>query len=63
MIKNAEFSGYYFYMKMKIKGNIQICISVPLRFSKLKKVINNCHIVVIKNIETAIELFQCNASQ
>ena len=29
-IKNAEFSGYYFYMKLNIWGHFQICISVPL---------------------------------
>ena len=29
-IENAEFSGYYFYMKTNIKGDFQICISVPL---------------------------------
>ena len=31
MIKNAEFSGNYFYMKMNKKGDFQICISVPLK--------------------------------
>ena len=29
--RNAEFSGDYFYMKMNIKGDFQICISVPLK--------------------------------
>ena len=29
-IKNAKFSGYYFYMNLNIQRNIQICISVPL---------------------------------
>ena len=29
-IKNAKFSGYYFYMNLNIKRNFQICISVPL---------------------------------
>ena len=29
-IKNAEFSGYCFYINMNIKGDFQICISVPL---------------------------------
>ena len=28
--KVAKFSGYYFCMKTNIKGNFQICISVPL---------------------------------
>ena len=28
-----EFSGYYFYMKTSIKGDFQICISVPLKNS------------------------------
>ena len=28
-IKNAIFSGYYFYMNTRIKGDFQICISVP----------------------------------
>ena len=31
MIKNAEFSGYYFYMSTSIQGDFQICISVPLK--------------------------------
>ena len=31
-IKNAKFSGYYFYMNLSIWRNFQICISVPLRF-------------------------------
>ena len=30
-IKDAEFSGYYFYMNTKMQGDFQICISVPLR--------------------------------
>ena len=30
MIKNAKFSGYYFYMNLNIWGNFQICFSVPL---------------------------------
>ena len=29
-IKNAKFSGYYFYMNLNIQRNFQICISVPL---------------------------------
>ena len=29
-IKNAKFSGYCFYMNPNIRGNFQICISVPL---------------------------------
>ena len=29
-IKNVKFSDYYFYMNTNIKGNFQICISVPL---------------------------------
>ena len=28
--KNANFSGYYFYIKLNILGDFQICISVPL---------------------------------
>ena len=31
-IKNAKFSGYYFYMSTKIERNFQICISVPSSF-------------------------------
>ena len=27
-----EILGYYFYMKMDIRGDFQICISVPLSF-------------------------------
>ena len=30
-IKNAEFSGCYFYMNLNIQGDFQISISVPLR--------------------------------
>ena len=30
MTKNVEFSGYYFYMKMTIKEDFQICSSVTL---------------------------------
>ena len=30
-IKNAKFSGKYYYMNTKIQGDFQICISVPLR--------------------------------
>ena len=29
-IKNAQFSGYYFYINTNIKGDFKICISVPL---------------------------------
>ena len=36
MIKNATFSGYYFYMNSNIWWDFQICISVPLTFSKNK---------------------------
>ena len=37
MIKNAKFSGHYFYMNLNIKGDFQICISVPLRILAGKK--------------------------
>ena len=30
-IKNAELSGYYFWTNLNIWGNVQICISVPLK--------------------------------
>ena len=33
-IKNAKFSGCYFYMNTNIYGDFQICISVPLTNSK-----------------------------
>ena len=36
-IKNAKFSGYHFYMNLNIKGDFQICISVPLSI-----LINSC---------------------
>ena len=29
-IQNTKFSGYHFYMNTNIKGDFQICISVPL---------------------------------
>ena len=28
-IKNAKFSGYYFYINANLQGDFQICISVP----------------------------------
>ena len=31
MIKNAKFSGYYFYMNTNIQRYFQICISLPLK--------------------------------
>ena len=36
VIKNAKFSGYYFYINANIWRDFQICIKVPLK-SKLKK--------------------------
>ena len=30
-VKNAKFSGQYFYMNNNIQGDFQICINVPLR--------------------------------
>ena len=30
-IRNAKFSGYYFYINLNILGEIQICISAPLK--------------------------------
>ena len=32
-IKNAKFSGCCIYMNTNIKGNFQVCISVPSRFA------------------------------
>ena len=29
-MKNAKFSGYYFYMNLNIWGDFQIWVSVPL---------------------------------
>ena len=37
MIKNAKFSGYCFHMKTNIKGDSQICISVPLKMSQISQ--------------------------
>ena len=34
-IKNAKFSGYYFYMNFNTWEDFQICISIPLMFLKL----------------------------
>ena len=31
-IKNAKFSGYYFYINTNIEVDFQICISIPLSF-------------------------------
>ena len=33
-IKNAKFSGYYFYMNTNKYRDFQICISLPLRHTK-----------------------------
>ena len=30
-IKNAKFSECYFYINLNVRGDFQICISVPLR--------------------------------
>ena len=35
-MKNAKFSGYHFCMNQNIKGDFQICISVPLNVFKYK---------------------------
>ena len=32
MIKNANFSGYYFYVNKNIWRDFQICVTVPIRF-------------------------------
>ena len=34
-IKNAKFSGFYFYMNFNIWEDFQICIGIPLMFLKL----------------------------
>ena len=36
-MRNATFSGYYFYMNTNIQGDFQICISVSLTFVVRKK--------------------------
>ena len=36
MIKNAKFSGYYFYMNTSLQGDFQICLSVPLKVALLQ---------------------------
>ena len=33
-IKNAKFSGYYFYINLNTYGDFQFCISVPLKFER-----------------------------
>ena len=35
MIKNAKFSGCYFYIDLNILGDFQICIRVPLTADEL----------------------------
>ena len=35
-IKNEKFSGYCFYMSTNLKGDFQICISVPLNLALIK---------------------------
>ena len=45
-IRNAKFSGYYFYINLNIWGDFQICFGVPLKrdFSSSKTIHfnNNC---------------------
>ena len=36
-IKNAKFSGHYFYMNLNIYGDFQICISVPNYFGMITR--------------------------
>ena len=45
-IKNANFSGYCFYMNLNIKWNFQTYISVPLNIIK-------AHILNIKDFSSA----------
>ena len=42
MIKNGNFSGYYFYMNLNIWGDFQIYISVPLIISDSVCIFFNC---------------------
>ena len=41
MMKNAKFSGYYFYVNLNIEGDFQICISVLLNKSSETLLISN----------------------
>ena len=54
MIKNAEFSGYYFQTNLNKWGDFQICISVPLRkrsdFKYILQLLNIC--LAFKFIQT-----------
>ena len=52
-IKNANLSGYYFYMNMNMWGDFQICISVPLMVI-LKFVYTNKEKVDIRFHSTAL---------
>ena len=45
--KNAKFSGSYFYMKTRIKGDFQICISVPLT-GNINLTSNYIHRIIFK---------------
>ena len=40
-IRNAKFSGYYFYMNTNIKRDFQICFSVPLGLARVKALDQN----------------------
>ena len=45
-IKNAKFSGCSFYMKTNIKGDFQICISVPLKVNNFISVDFQTHVTI-----------------
>ena len=47
-IKNAKFSGFYFYMNLNIWEDFQICISVPLRRFLVKLEKPTCFAALIK---------------
>ena len=47
MIKNAEFSGYYFYMKMNIKRDVQSCFKTAF---SLLDIICALHIITRENL-------------
>ena len=60
-IKNAKFSGYYFYMKWNIQKEFQVCISVPL-MKPLKKNSHGHFLTAVKAFKTQRELHHCLAA-
>ena len=63
LIKNAKFSGYYFYMYTNIKEGFQICISVPLiTFFSFPNILDPVNNFVPKVLMTYTLTFFCQVT-